>query len=91
MLFLNMVCLTVALDHKGVPRGLSKGEQVGRKQTTPEMALQPFQGWLARRACGLRPSSTPMDIPCHSPMTLPSGRKEKQNAGFINLIQKDYY
>jgi hypothetical protein len=28
-------------------------------RATPQTALQPFQGWLARRVGGMRPSSTP--------------------------------
>jgi hypothetical protein len=32
------------------------------KRATPEMALW-FQGWLAHKAVGLRPSSTPLDTP----------------------------
>jgi hypothetical protein len=32
-------------------------------RATPEMALQPFMGWLACRAGGLQPSSTPLDTP----------------------------
>jgi hypothetical protein len=33
------------------------------RRATPETALQPYLGWLARRAVGLRPSSTPLDTP----------------------------
>jgi hypothetical protein len=29
----------------------------------PQMALWPFGGWLARRAGGLQPSSSPLDTP----------------------------
>jgi hypothetical protein len=32
---------------------------------TPEMNLQSFQRWLARKAGDLRPSSTPLDTPPH--------------------------
>jgi hypothetical protein len=31
------------------------------RQSTPEKAIQPFLGWPARRAGGLRPSSTLLD------------------------------
>jgi hypothetical protein len=39
-------------------------------QDTPETALhlQPFQGWSACRAGNLRPSSTLLDTPRHTPM-----------------------
>jgi Flp pilus assembly protein TadB len=33
-----------------------------------DQALQPFQGWPAHRAVGLRPSSTLLDTPRHTPM-----------------------
>jgi hypothetical protein len=36
--------------------------------TTPEMALPMFQGWPARRASSLRPSSTPLDTPRRMPV-----------------------
>jgi hypothetical protein len=32
-------------------------------RATPQTALRPFGGWPARRACGLRPSSSPLDTP----------------------------
>jgi hypothetical protein len=38
------------------------------RQTTPEMAIRPFQGWPACRKGGLRPSSTPFGSPCHTAM-----------------------
>jgi hypothetical protein len=37
---------------------------------TPETALQPFQGWLARKVGGLRPFSTLLDTPRHMPMKM---------------------
>jgi hypothetical protein len=37
-------------------------------RATPETDLRPFQRWPACRAGGLRPSSTPLDTPCHTPM-----------------------
>jgi hypothetical protein len=39
-------------------------------QATPETALRPFRGWPARRAGGLRPSSTPLITPRHTPTHL---------------------
>jgi hypothetical protein len=35
---------------------------------TPETDLHPFQEWPAHSAGGLRPSSTPLDIPRRTPM-----------------------
>jgi hypothetical protein len=37
-------------------------------RATPEMALQPFQEWPARRAGGLQPSSTHLETPRCTPM-----------------------
>jgi hypothetical protein len=37
-------------------------------QATPEMALQPLQRWLTRRAGGLQPSSTPLYTPSRTPL-----------------------
>jgi hypothetical protein len=37
-------------------------------QAIPEAIIQSFQGWPARRACGLQPSSTLFDTPCRTPM-----------------------
>jgi hypothetical protein len=37
-------------------------------RATPKIALRPFQGWHARRAGCLQPSSTPLDTPRHTPM-----------------------
>jgi hypothetical protein len=37
-------------------------------QSIPETALWSFQGWLACRVGGLRPSSDPLDTPCRTPM-----------------------
>jgi hypothetical protein len=37
-------------------------------RTTPETALQPFQGWLACKAGGLRPSAILLDTPHITPM-----------------------
>jgi hypothetical protein len=37
------------------------------QQATPEMDLQPFQGWPTCRAGGPQPSSTLLDIPYRTP------------------------
>jgi hypothetical protein len=38
------------------------------RRTTPETALQPFQGWPAYTAGSLRPSSTSLDTPRRTPI-----------------------
>jgi hypothetical protein len=38
------------------------------ERATPETALRPFLGWPAHRAGGLRPSSSLLDTPRHTPM-----------------------
>jgi hypothetical protein len=40
------------------------------RRTTPEPALQPFQGSPTHTAGGLRPSSTPLDTPRRTPILL---------------------
>jgi hypothetical protein len=37
-------------------------------RATLETTLRPFQGWPARRAGGLGPSSTPLDTPRPTPL-----------------------
>jgi hypothetical protein len=39
-------------------------------QSTPQTALRPFEGWPACRAGGLRPSSSPLDIPSRTGLVL---------------------
>jgi hypothetical protein len=39
-------------------------------QATPQTALRSVPGWPACRASSLRPSCTPLDTPCHTPMFL---------------------
>jgi hypothetical protein len=39
-------------------------------RATPQTALRPFGGWPARRAGGLRPSSSPLDTPSRTGLHL---------------------
>jgi hypothetical protein len=54
-------------------------------RTTPEMALRPFQGWPARRAGGLWPSSTPLDTPRHMPLF--KSRRLQSHLGLAAISQ----
>jgi hypothetical protein len=62
----------MARDGKGffkvLPRPVMFYPSMPCWRATPETALQPFQGWPACRAGGLGPFSTPLDIPCHTPI-----------------------
>jgi hypothetical protein len=57
---------------------------------TSETALWPIQGWPAHRAGGLRPSSTPLDIPRRTPMDGEGSRDERgspsQGSGRVAII-----
>jgi hypothetical protein len=64
----------MAWGGQGLPK-LSLGPAMPYPSTlcgpaTPETALWPFQGRSACRAGGLRPSSTPLDTPRRTPMTI---------------------
>jgi hypothetical protein len=48
----------------------SPGPAILYRPAAPAMALWPFQGWPARRAGYLQPSSTPLGTPRRTPMTL---------------------
>jgi len=50
------------------PRPAMPGPATPCGRTTHETALRPFQGWLAYRVGGLRPSPTPLDTPRRAPM-----------------------
>jgi hypothetical protein len=54
--------------HKVSPRPAVPDSSMPYWWATSAMDLQPFQGWPTRRAGGLRPATTPMVTPNHTPM-----------------------
>jgi hypothetical protein len=49
-------------------------------RTTPQTALRLFGGWPAHRAGGLRPSSSPLDTPSRTGLTVPAAETRRWTA-----------
>jgi hypothetical protein len=57
-------------------------------RATPETAIRPFQGWPARRAGGLQPSSTPLDTPRRTPMVFGHHEPDRENH-LVKALEED--
>jgi hypothetical protein len=63
------------------PRPTQPGLSTPCGWATPKTALRSFRRWHAHRAGGLRPSSTPLDTPCHTGVVEAASRRCRGRVG----------